>query len=311
MKVLITGGTGFVGAHFTEYLLGEPDWEIYSLERLTPQKNKLGALAFSPRVHHLYHDFTAEFPDWLLQELDGVDYIVHMGAEVHGLRSLGNPELFVRADALGTFNMLEAARKLKPRKFIYVSTAETLGETTEFKPEDTTMVPTTPYAAAKATGEILSQSYRCSFGVPALIVRSLVLFGERQGANRFVPTILKTILDGKPVSLHVGPEGQCVTRHFLHIREFVKTLYWLLQNGQLDTYHVIGPEKTISEVIGIIGSASGRSVRVQPTAIPSKSHAMRFALQDTKLAGVYCTDTVNEDLEATVKWYKENEEWLR
>jgi dTDP-glucose 4,6-dehydratase len=311
MKILLTGGTGFVGSHFIEHMLSEPEWELYSLERITPQADKLGALSFSPRLHRVYHDFTAEFPDWLLKELDGVDYIVHIGAEVHGLRSLENPELFVRADALGTFNLLEAARKLKPHKFIYVSTAETLGETTDFSPENTTLVPTSPYAAAKAVGEILAQCYRQSYGVPTLIVRSLVLFGERQGINRFVPTILRTILSGKPVTLHVDPNGKSASRHFLHIREFVKALEWLVKNGQSDIYHVIGEEKTIAEVIDIIGTAAERKVQIQPTAIPSKSHAMRFALRDTKLMGVYCPDTVNDDLVATVKWYKENEEWLR
>ena len=311
MKVLVTGGTGFVGTHFIEHLLGDPDWEIYSLERITSQPNKLGSLAFSPQLHRVYHDFTADFPDWLLKELSGVDYIVHIGAEVHGLRSLENPELFVRADALGTFNLLEAARKLKPKKFIYVSTAETLGETNDFSPEDTVLAPPTPYAAAKAIGETLVQSYHHSYGIPALIVRSLVLFGERQGTNRFMPTVLKTILSGQPVTLHVGPNGKSAARHFLHIREFVKALSWLLENGQPDIYHVIGEEKSIAEVIDLIGKASGRAFRVQPMAIPSKSHAMRFALQDTKLTGVYCPDTVDEDLVATVKWYKENEEWLQ
>src|SRR5689334_6316218 len=104
-KILLTGATGFAGSHLIEKLLGDTDWEIYCLERLTVRENKLGALAFSPRLHRIYHDFRAPLPEYMLRQLSGVDYIIHMGAEVHGLRSLQDPELFVKSNILGTFNL--------------------------------------------------------------------------------------------------------------------------------------------------------------------------------------------------------------
>ena len=149
MKILITGMTGFTGARLAKHILESTDWEIYSLERITSRPDQLGFS--SPRIHRLYHDFRTELPERLLKILEGVDYIAHVGAEVHGLRSLENPELFVQTNVMGTFNILEVARHIRPKKFIYLSSAEAVGATsTESLEEDAVMKPSNPYAAAKA-----------------------------------------------------------------------------------------------------------------------------------------------------------------
>jgi dTDP-glucose 4,6-dehydratase len=196
-KILITGMTGFTGARLAQEILSTTDWEIYSLERLGNRPNQLGENASSPRVHRVYHDFRAELPQRLLDEMKGVDYIVHCGAEVHGLRSLENPELFVHANVMGTFNLLEAARVLKPRKLIYLSSAEAVGGyLTGSLPENTALNPSNPYAAAKAAGEMLTRSYHLSFGVPALSIRTMNIFGEQQDTSKFLPATIKKVLNG-------------------------------------------------------------------------------------------------------------------
>src|SRR5487761_381233 len=101
MKTLLTGITGFTGSHLAQYILDNTDWEIYSLERVSSRPKQIED---SPRIHHLYHDFRAELPERILSQLDGTDYIIHTGAEVHGLRSLENPELFVHTNVMGTLN---------------------------------------------------------------------------------------------------------------------------------------------------------------------------------------------------------------
>jgi len=128
VKVLLTGVTGFTGARLARYILENTDWEIFSLERISVRPEQLPpSMSENTRLHRIYHDFRAELPERLLKQLEGVDYIVHCGAEVHGLRSLENPELFIHTNVMGTFNMLEAARKLKPKAFLYMSSSEAVG----------------------------------------------------------------------------------------------------------------------------------------------------------------------------------------
>ena len=149
MKILMTGATGFTGERLAKQILVSTDWDIISLERITVRKN---LFLSSPRIHHVYHDFRAEFPARLLDEIGPVDYIAHIGAEVHGLRSLENPELFIHTNVMGTFNLLEAARVLQPKMFLYLSSAETVGSVEDggSLDEGATLRPSNPYAAAKA-----------------------------------------------------------------------------------------------------------------------------------------------------------------
>lgn len=313
-KVLLTGATGFAGSYLVEKLLAETDWDIYCIERLTPRANKLGALSFSPRVHHLYHDFRSELPEYMLQMLAGCDYIIHMGAEVHGMRSLQDPELFVKTNVLGTLNLLEAARLLQPKCFIYISSAEAVGSAhaPESLAEDTVLNPSNPYAAAKAAGEMLTQTYARSFGVPAMIVRTMNIFGERQGIDKFIPGVIKKMLDGTVINVHVGPDGKSGSRHWLHIQEFTNAVFFLMKYGTVgETYHIVGPEKSNENVISIIGLALGVPFRMHPE-VPGRSHDMRYSIKDTKLStDAYQTGDFEANLVRTTLWYKANREWLR
>ena len=307
-KVLLTGGAGFTGAYFIEHILAETDWEIYSLERLTAREDRLGVLSYSPRIHRIYHDFIAEIPDRILRNLS-VDYIAHMGAEVQGRGSLENPALFVRANTLGTFHMLEAARVLKPKKFIYVSSVDAIGEAIGLT-ENATLYPSNPYGAAKAAGEMLALSYRNSFKVPVSIVRTMNIFGKRQGVDKFVPMVIQTILAGKSIPMHVGQDGIPGSRCYLPVQEFVKGLHWILNYEPSDTYHIVGPARSNKEIVQLIGRTLGVSYHISPI-VPGPSHDMHRLVVDTKLPPeAYRRDTVDEELVSTVKWYGENRQWL-
>jgi dTDP-glucose 4,6-dehydratase len=315
-KILLTGMTGFAGGWLAEEILARTDWEIFSLERITARENNLGALTHSPRIHRIYHDFRAAFPQRIVDELQGVDKIVHIGAEVHGLRSLENPELFVHSNVMGTFHLLELARQVKPGKFIYISSAEAVGSAPAIGSwaEDCTLNPSNPYAAAKAAGEVLTQSYHKSFGVPAMIVRTMNIFGERQDISKFIPGVIKKILSCEVVTLHVAPDGKSGSRHWLHVLEFVNALFYLLDSGLAgETYHVIGPECTNKFIIEYIGAAL--DVRYQMVStVPGKSHDMRYSIADTKLpAQAYSSflDSMQEALVTTVREYKKHREWLQ
>ena len=314
MKVLVTGATGFVGSHLVEKLISVGA-EIYSLERISSKPNLLGCLAYSPQIHRIYHDFRSPLPDRVLEELQDVSYVVHAGAEVHGLRSLENPELFVQSNVIGTFHLLEAARKLNLAKFVYVSSAEVIGSAPAplFWDEDRALCPSNPYAAAKAAGEMLCRTYFASYKVPTMVVRSMNVFGERQDTSKFIPATIKKILAGEPVTVHVDGNGKSGSRQWLHVKQFVDALCFMTGGGSPgETYHVVGPEKTNQEIVSHLAWALKTPLR-QHTAIPGKSHDMRYAIKDTKIPeGVYKADVGNLgiDLANTALFYKENREWL-
>lgn len=313
MKILLTGATGFTGSHLAEKILAETDWEIFSLERITARPNQLGANAFSPRIHRMYHDFRAQIPRRILDECEGVDYIIHNGAEVHGLRSIENPDLFVHTNVMGTFNMLEAARVLKPRKFIYVSSAEAVGSAPAPHSWDevVTLKPSNPYAAAKGAGELLTRSYHQSFGVPGISVRTMNIFGARQDTSKFVPATIKKILDGSPVYCHVDKDNNSGSRHWIHVKALVQAMFNLLEQGEAgQTYHVVGPEMTNLKVIQIISRGLNRPCDLH-FIIPGPSHDLRYSIRDTKLdLDCYATGDTEEMLLKTVEWFDDHQEWL-
>jgi len=305
MKVLLTGATGFLGTHLTNKLL-ENGWDIFSLQR--------GGGLSHPRVKTLYHDFRAEIPGYILRQLEGVSHIVHLGAEVHGLRSLADPELFVHTNTVGTFNILEACRKLSPQKFIYMSSADTIGpaEPGVYHDENCALNPSSPYAASKAAGEVLVQSYARSFGVPGIIVRPMNMFGEGQTTGQFVPDVIKKILNGEEVLFHVGKDWQPSSRQWIHVREIVSALGFLMMDGQVgEVYHIQGTEKTSAQIIDLIGYSLHVPFRMRST-VPGRAHDMRHAIKDTKLqTKAYRSDIFAPDLEATTQWYKKNQDFLQ
>ena len=310
MKILITGMTGFTGARLAKHILESTDWEIYSLERITSRPDQLGFS--SPRIHRLYHDFRTELPERLLKILEGVDYIAHVGAEVHGLRSLENPELFVQTNVMGTFNILEVARHIRPKKFIYLSSAEAVGATsTESLEEDAVMKPSNPYAAAKAAGEMLVRTYFLSFAVPALTVRTMNIFGEQQDTSKFLPATIKKALNGEKVICHVDANGVSGSRHWIHVSELVHAMYQLLLRGTPgETYHVVGPEIFNYMIIQHVYNVLKIGIDIV-LAQPGPSHDMRYSIKDTKLnKSFYDPQFTDLELKNTIEWYKQHPEWL-
>jgi len=316
-RVLLTGAAGFAGSHIADLFVHCTDWEIVSLDCLT-YAGRLDRLAHLPRnrVRSLYHDFGTPLPDALLKQLAGIRYIVHNGAESHVARSLQDPGVFVRSNIIGTFNMLEAARKLNPDTFLYVSTDEVFGPGkavpyTEADP----LRPSNPYSASKAGGEMLVQSYHSAFGLPTLISRTMNMFGERQHPEKFVPMTIRKILAGEPVDIHVGPNGKSGTRQWLHACIQADALLYMLGMGQRgEAYHVAGTERSNEEVAGLIAQALGKTPVLRHVDILAKNggHDLSYAIDDAKLHALGWKPSTSLELmlQRTVKWTAAHREWL-
>lgn len=305
VKLLVTGATSFIGSHFVDYVLANTHWEILSLERLPDP-----FLPSRSRVKQLFHDLRAEAPQRIVEELKSADYLVHFAADVSGLKSLANPVLSVTTNVVGTFNVLELARKLSLKKFVFISTGEAVGAAVypDVLAENTPLRPSNPYAASKAAAEALVSAYRVSFGVPSIIVRSMNVFGPGQQVARFIPTVIKNLLQEKKVVCHVDKSGRSGSRNWLHVDHFSATLKHVLDFGEVgETYHLVGPEKTNAQVIRLLAAALGKHPQIE-NIIPGPSHDLRYALKDTKL-GLNFED-LEESLCQTAFWYQRHPEAL-
>jgi dTDP-glucose 4,6-dehydratase len=309
LNILITGAKGFVGYHLVKEIVRKTDWNVISLERLPHGKDRLEGI---PRITRFYHDFRAPLSSDLIAALGKIHIIIHNGAEVHAIRSLTDPQSFVQSNVVGVFNMLEAARKLHVQKFIYTSSAEVFGaaKENESHSEDVALNPSNPYSAAKAGGEMLVKSYVKSFGIPAVIVRSMNMFGEFQDNTKFVPMAIKKILLNEVLKIHVGEKPG--SRQWIHIDDYVNALLFLLTHGEIgESYNVAGTTKNNFEISAAIGDCLGRDPRIESIQAPP-SHDLRYSISDVKLRTMGWQARIPFDggLARTVKWYEKNQGWL-
>lgn len=328
MRCLITGCNGFVGFHLVQRLLRSTDLDIVSLERLssrTPNIDREGRLAGivpirslpskSPRYTRVYHDFRAPLTDTVLEDIGNIDYIIHNGAEVHAIRSLTDPRSFIESNAVGVFNMLEAARKLKVDKFIYTSSAEVFGlaPNKTSHSEDAALNPSNPYSAAKAAGEMLCHSYFKSFQVPIVIARTMNLFGPTQDVTKFVPMAIKKGMDKEVLKIHV--RGQEIgSRQWIPVSNYIDALLFLLMNGVAgQAYNIAGLElnnlmlvKNLNQILPFGSKIQFEIVEAPPT------HDIRYNISDHKIRelGWHAPNSWYTAFAETVKFYLEHPVWL-
>ena len=259
MKVLVTGCAGFAGSHIVDEILRETDWDVIGLDSLTYAGHMENIPdPTEPRFRFIYHDFRAPLPQRMLESIGRVDYIIHNGAETHVKTSFENPELFFQSNAVGTMNMLEAARILGPRVFLYTSTDEVFGQTDKPKYEQDALKPSNPYSASKAAGEMLVMAYSRSFGLPCMITRTMNMYGPRQDVEKFIPLVLDRMYRGLDVQVHCSPQGEVGSRQWLHVPDQAAALLFLLSNGTINNiYHIAGTRKTNLEVVGALNDVLG------------------------------------------------------
>lgn len=319
MRILVTGACGFAGSHVAEEILNYEHTEVISLDCLT-YAGRLDRLAHLPRnrIKTIYHDFSQPLSDALLKDIGPVDYIIHNGAESHVMRSFADPRIFATSNIIGTLNLLEAARKLQPKKFVYVSTDEVFGPVTgpSFKETDP-LHPTNPYAATKASGELLVYSYFRSFGLPAIITRTMNMFGERQHPEKCIPLMIKKILSGQRVQVHGNFEkGGWISgsRQWLHARTQANALFFLLTRGVAgEKYHIAGVEKSNFDIFDIISIVLGIDSKWEWALPLGPVHDFAYSLDDSKLRSMGWTPPVafEDALRHTILWTAANPQWLK
>jgi dTDP-glucose 4,6-dehydratase len=317
MKVLVTGGCGFIGSNFIRYLLqrGE-DYQVINLDMLTYAGNpaNLDDLAEHPRYTFVQGDVR----DRAVVENSvgsGVDAIVHMAAESHVDRSILGPADFVRTNVLGTHTLLEVARQGRVGRFLHVSTDEvygSLGMVGHFT-EATPLAPNSPYAASKAAADLLVRAYGQTYGLPALITRASNNYGPYQFPEKVVPLFVTHALEGR--KLPVYGDGQHV-REWLFVEDHCEALRRVLVAGQVgEIYHIGGGEEcTNLDLARLIVHTLGVSETLIQFVHDRPAHDRRYALNSAKMAeqlGWTPRVSLVAGVTRTVAWYRQHEDWWR
>tara|TARA_A100001035_G_scaffold97106_1_gene76127 strand:- start:130 stop:1158 length:1029 start_codon:yes stop_codon:yes gene_type:complete len=338
-KVLLTGGAGFIGHQAIKKILENSDWEILTFDRLSYAGNlkriddiyeEVGDSS-RERLNFVYHDLKAPLSDEIINTLNDVTYIVHIGASSHVTKSVQNPGLFIQDNIVGTFNLLEAARKIKNLKmFYYFSTDEVFGPSDQQDKflEWDRYNSKNPYSATKAGGEELTIAYSNTYGLPSLITHCSNVYGERQHFEKFIPNTIKKILNDDEIIIHTDSNNNPGSRYYIYNEDLSDTIFFLINKFdyvQDEAFKIqkkspakvnISGKSLISnlEVAEMIGECLNKDFKYKMLANdPSRpGHDIKYGLDDSllkKLGGDFDRE-FKLGLEKTVNFYLKNLSWL-
>jgi dTDP-glucose 4,6-dehydratase len=314
MKILVTGGAGFIGSNFVRYLLAtHPDDTVVNLDKLTyaGRRGNLADVEGSPRYTFVHGDICDAK---LVREIaGGVDAIVNMAAETHVDRSLLEPDAFLRTDVFGVFTLLEAVRELRIPRLLHVSTDEVYGDVASGSSrEDAPLRPSNPYSASKAGGDLLALAYRQTHGVPVVITRSSNNFGPYQYPEKVIPLFITNALDGEPLPLY--GDGRNV-RDWLYVGDNCAAIDLVLRRGRDGEVYNIGGGTEVEniDVTRRILQLTERPETLIRSVKDRPGHDRRYSVDSTKMRalGWAPRHAFGEALAATVAWYREHEAWWR
>ncbi len=312
MKLLVTGGAGFIGSAYCRLLLGRSeDVRVTVLDKLTYAGNRanLAAIAQDPRLRFVEGDICdAALVDRLAAEADA---IVNFAAETHVDRSLLDAGDFVRTDVYGTWVLLEAAKRRGHTRFLHVSTDEIYGHIPRGRSkEHHPLEPRSPYAASKAGGEMLVRSYRASFGVPTLVTRGSNTYGPYQYPEKIIPLFITNALTGLKLPVYGDGSAQ---RDYLYVDDHAAAIDLILQRGEAGQAYNIGSGR------GTPGIAIARAVLAglgKPESLiefvaDRPGHDYRYALDTRKIRALGWRPryTLRRGMKATIAWYQAHERW--
>jgi dTDP-glucose 4,6-dehydratase len=311
VKILVTGGAGFIGSHYVRRLLGVEDVWVTVLDALTYAGNLRNLdECRGDRLAFVEGDVCDEsLVDKLMA---GHDAVVHFAAETHVDRSIKKSHPFVRTNVLGTQVLLSAALEAGVPRFVQVSTDEVYGsvETGSWR-EDQPLAPRSPYAASKAAADLLALSYHATYGLDVVVVRCSNTYGPQQFPEKLIPLFVTRFLDGRPAPLY--GDGLNV-RDWLHVSDCCAGIHLALSSGRSgEVYHVGGGnELTNVDLVGRLVTACGVGAELIEHVADRAGHDRRYSLNFDKARdelGYAPAVDLQQGLAETVAWYRENRWW--
>lgn len=313
MKIIVTGGSGFIGSNFIRFMLNKyPECKIVNLDKLTYAGNpdNLKDVKNNARYKFVKGDICDEK---LVDELaKDADAIVNFAAETHVDRSISKADDFIKTDIYGTFVLLGAAKKYKIKKFIQISTDEVYGSVENPSKEEAPLMPSNPYSASKAGADRLAYSYWATYKIPVIITRSSNNYGPYQYPEKLIPLFITNLIDGKKVPVYGDGLNK---RDWIYVVDNCEAIDFVMRNGKVgEAYNIgAGNERTNMEITKTLISELGKNQDSIEFVKDRPGHDKRYSLDCSKINKLGWKPRFNFEkaMKETVEWYKENEWWWR
>ena len=316
MKVLVTGGAGFIGSNFVHLTLAtRPDAEVTVLDKLTYAGSRASLAGVDDRIVFVEGDVAdAALVDRLVAD---ADVVVHFAAESHNDNSLDDPGPFMRTNLMGTYALLEAVRRHDAR-YHHISTDEVYGDLELDDPkkftEDTPYNPSSPYSASKAGSDLLVRAWVRSFGIRATISNCSNNYGPRQHVEKFIPRQITNVLDGVRPKLYGAGLN---VRDWIHVDDHNEAVWTIVDKGVSGETYLIGANGEVNnlEVVRLVLELMGQDPDAFDQVTDRAGHDLRYAIEAGRLrqelGWTPRYDSFRDGLAATIEWYRENEAWWR
>ena len=321
MKLLVTGGAGFIGANFVFHVLDEhPEDQVVCLDALTYAGNMetLEPVMNDPRFSFVKGDIADREAVFRLFEEENFDIVVNFAAESHVDRSIEDPGIFLRTNILGTQVLMDASREFGVQRYHQVGTDEVYGDLPLDRPElffteDTPITASSPYSASKASADLLVGAYHRTFGLPVTISRCSNNYGPYQFPEKLIPLMIANALADKEMPVYGTGEN---VRDWLYVEDHCRAIDLIIRNGRVGEVYNIGGhnERNNLDVVKTILRQLGKPESLITFVGDRKGHDLRYAIDPTKIhdeLGWLPTTGFDDGIRQTIEWYLENEAWWK
>ena len=319
MKVLVTGGAGFIGGNFVHHMVNKyPDYQIVNLDLLTYAGNleTLKPVEDKPNYKFVKGDIADEAFIMDLFEKEKFDVVVNFAAESHVDRSIEDPGIFVQTNVMGTRVLLDASRKFGVKRYHQVSTDEVYGDLPLDRPdlfftENTPIHTSSPYSASKASADLFVLAYHRTFGTPVTVSRCSNNYGPYHFPEKLIPLMIANALNDKPLPVYGTGEN---VRDWLYVEDHCRAIDLIIHKGRVGEVYNVGGHNEMKniDIVKIICKELGKPESLITFVGDRKGHDMRYAIDPTKIhneLGWLPETKFADGIKKTIQWYLDNKEW--
>lgn len=319
MKILVTGGAGFIGGNFVHHMVNKyPDYEIVNLDLLTYAGNleTLKPVEDKPNYKFVKGDIADREFIMDLFEKEKFDIVVNFAAESHVDRSIEDPSIFVKTNVEGTVVLLDAAKKYGVKRYHQVSTDEVYGDLPLDRPdlfftEETPIHTSSPYSSSKAGADLLVLAYHRTYGLPVTISRCSNNYGPYHFPEKLIPLMIANALNDKPLPVYGKGEN---VRDWLYVEDHCRAIDLIIHNGRVGEVYNVGGHNEMKniDIVKMICKELGKPESLITYVADRKGHDMRYAIDPTKIhneLGWLPETKFADGIKKTIQWYLDNKEW--